>query len=149
MDHSRSFFFLPTLTNRLDHHSLGPGIPVTPGSEVRLAARTRDSNLGRKGVWHSEVHSIWEKSTRQYDQSDRKQSSHLLKDKSWALASSPPFDVDSDDVGHSKRDDDLQFAEWTRFQADHAHIYVRVVDVAAYEKPSTLRDRCIKCRSLG
>jgi hypothetical protein len=74
---------------------------------------------------------------------------HIYSDKSWALAFSSPFNVDSEDIGHSKRDYDLQFTEWTRFQADHAHIYVMVVEVAAYEKPSTLRNRCIKCQSLG
>jgi hypothetical protein len=52
----------------------------------------------------------------------------------------------SEDVGHSKRDDDLQF---TRLQEDHAHIYIRVVEVAARDTPPTLRNRRFRCQGPG
>ena len=50
---------------------------------------------------------------RQHKQSDRKLLEHLLKVVSWTLRSLSPLVVGSEDVGHSKCDDDLQFTQWT------------------------------------
>ncbi len=55
----------------------------------------------------------------------------------------------SDDVGHFKRDNDLELARWSWLQAYCAHICIRVVEVAARETPPTLRDRRVECRSPG
>ena len=65
------------------------------------------------------------------------------------MVPSSHFDVASEDVGHSKRDDDLQFTEWTWLYADRAHMCTRIIKVAARETPQVLRNRRVKCRSLG
>ena len=55
----------------------------------------------------------------------------------------------SEDVGHSKRDDDLQFTGWTGLYVDRAHMYTRIVKVPACETPQILRNRRVKCLTLG
>ena len=74
--------------------------------------------------------------------------SHQPKDISCALISSSPFDVASEDVGHSKRDDDLQFTRWTGFYVDRAYTCTRIVKVLARKTPQILRNRCVRRRSL-
>jgi hypothetical protein len=79
-------------------------------------------------------------SKRQCNQSDRKLLSCLPEDIWCVLGSSSPFDMGSEEVGHFKRDYDLQFTRWTWLQADRAHKYVRVIEVAVYEAPPTRRN---------
>ena len=59
-----------------------------------------------------------------------------------------PFEVASEDVGHFKHDDDLGLTRWAWFQADHAYVYVRVVEVEDRQAPAPLCDRHLKYRSL-
>ncbi|KAF8263712.1 hypothetical protein EI94DRAFT_1788387 [Lactarius quietus] len=68
---------------------------------------------------------------------------------SSALGSSSPFYVASDDSGHFERDDDLELTRWSRLQADHAHVCIRVVEVTVCETPATLGDRHTRCLSPG
>ena len=53
------------------------------------------------------------KSMRQHKQSDTKLLEHLSKDILWTLGSLSPLVVGSENVGYTKRDDDLQFTRWT------------------------------------